>query len=146
MDVEKEKIGEWPNIALTPGTDRHAATGRTCPECERERARVQERRREQDGGDMVALRNALSLLEGIRGELLGEMRRQLAGEADGAAGGQLPMGIEWPKHGNGAFVELGPHDAESITFYRDGYDIRYRSGDSKTIRWDGYEGRYRVTY
>ena len=27
MDIDEEKIGEWPNVALEPGTRRHAATG-----------------------------------------------------------------------------------------------------------------------
>ena len=27
MDIDEAKIGEYPNIALTPGTHRHAATG-----------------------------------------------------------------------------------------------------------------------
>lgn len=27
MDVDDNKIGEWPNVALVPGTHTHAATG-----------------------------------------------------------------------------------------------------------------------
>lgn len=27
MDVDESKIGEWPNVALIPGTHTHAATG-----------------------------------------------------------------------------------------------------------------------
>lgn len=27
MDIEEERIGVWPNLALVPGTHIHAATG-----------------------------------------------------------------------------------------------------------------------
>ena len=27
MDIDEAKIGEWPNVALVPGTHTHAATG-----------------------------------------------------------------------------------------------------------------------
>lgn len=27
MDIDESRIGEWPNVALIPGTHTHAATG-----------------------------------------------------------------------------------------------------------------------
>lgn len=27
MDIDESRIGEWPNVALVPGTHTHAATG-----------------------------------------------------------------------------------------------------------------------